>query len=385
MQKVYLDNAATTALRPEVVSVMTEVLSHEFGNPSSTHQFGQASKSILERCRKEIAKRFNAVPGEIIFTSGGTEADNLIFHSAVSDLGVTTIITSPIEHHAVLHTAEALAQKHGINLELVGLTDTGAIDLDHLEQLLSEQKEPTKVLVSLMHINNEIGSILPIEQVALLCKSFGAYFHSDTVQSAGHYPLDFAALPIDFAVAAAHKFHGPKGVGFAFIRKNSGLNPIILGGGQERGMRAGTEAVYAIAGMAKALEMAYDNLTQEHDYVRQLKVRFIDGLRKIPGIRFNGPCCDLSKSTYTLVNVGLPISPEKAGLLLFQLDLKGIACSQGSACQSGSSGGSHVLTALADIGFPLMPSLRFSFSIYNTAQEVDYVLEVLAECIKGAN
>lgn len=381
MQKVYLDNAATTALRPEVVSVMTEVLQNEFGNASSTHQFGQASKSILERCRKDIAKQFNAAPGEIIFTSGGTEADNLILQSAVRDLGVQTIITSSIEHHAVLHTVEALANHHDVALEFVAITDSGAIDLDHLTQLLASQENPSRVLVSLMHINNEIGSILPLKEVADLCKSFGAYFHSDTVQSAGHYTLDFAEIPIDFAVVAAHKFHGPKGIGFAFIRKNSGLTPMILGGAQERGMRAGTEPVYAVAGMAKALELAYANLNQERVYVTELKTHFIEGLNNIPGIRFNGPCRDLAKSTYTLVNIGLPINAEKAVMLLFQLDLKGIACSQGSACQSGSSGGSHVLMALASVDNPPMPSLRFSFSIYNTKDEIDYTLKALQEYI----
>ncbi|NBT87138.1 MAG: cysteine desulfurase [Flavobacteriaceae bacterium] len=376
MPKVYLDNAATTAVRPEVVATMTEVLQNEYGNPSSTHNIGQSSKAILEQCRKDIAKMFNAHPGEIIFTSGGTEADNLVLRAAVRDLNTQVLITSPIEHHAVLHTAEALAQEYDITLELVNIDSQGAVDLTHLESLL-DQYQDKKVLVSLMHVNNEIGVILPLKKVANMCKNYGALLHSDTVQSIGHYTMDFSEIPLDFAAVAAHKFHGPKGVGFAFIRKGSGLNPMILGGGQERGMRAGTEPVYAVAGMTKALEYAYNHLEQEAAYVLSLKKRFIDGLTALPGVRLNGGCGDLENSTYTLVNVGLPIDSAQSAMLLFQLDLKGVACSQGSACQSGSSGGSHVLQALDKVGVPMMPSLRFSFSMFNTPEDIDFALESL--------
>lgn len=383
MPKVYLDNAATTAVRPEVIATMTEVLQTEYGNPSSTHNIGQSSKAILEQCRKDIAQLFNAHPGEIIFTSGGTEADNLVLRGAVRDLGIQVLITSPIEHHAVLHTAEALAEEYNITLEILSIDQSGAIDLALLEALL-EKYQGQKILVSLMHVNNEIGVILPLKQVAQMCKTYGALMHSDTVQSIGHYPLDFKEVPVDFAAVAAHKFHGPKGVGFAFIRRGTGLNPMILGGGQERGMRAGTEPVYAVAGMTTALKHAYEHLEKEAAYVLSLKKRFIDGLSELPGVRLNGGCGDLENSTYTLVNVGLPIDAAQSAMLLFQLDLKGVACSQGSACQSGSSGGSHVLQALDKVGVPMMPSLRFSFSMFNTPEDIDFALASLKELLEAS-
>lgn len=373
---VYLDNAATTQVRPEVIATMTEVLQKEYGNPSSTHNVGQSSKAILEQCRKDIAELFNAHPGEIIFTSGGTEADNLALTAAVRDLGVQVIITSAIEHHAVLHTAQALTQGPKTTLALVDIDHSGMVDLTHLEALL-KQHQGKKTLVSLMHVNNEIGVILPLKKVAELCKAYGALMHSDTVQSFGHFHIDFKDVPLDFAAVAAHKFHGPKGVGFAFVRRGTGLGPLILGGAQERGMRAGTEAVYAVAGMTKALKLAYENLTHESEYVASLKTRFIDGLKTLPGVRLNGGCGDLENSTYTIINVGLPIDAAQSAMLLFQLDLKGVACSQGSACQSGSAKGSHVLEALDKVGVPLMPSLRFSFSIYNTPEDIDFALESL--------
>ncbi len=381
MPKVYLDNAATTALRPEVVATMTEVLQNEYGNPSSTHNVGQSSKAILEQCRKDIAKLFNAHPGEIIFTSGGTEADNLILRGAVRDLGIQVLITSPIEHHAVLHTAEALADEYKIALELVTIDQSGAVNLSYLEDLLKKY-QGQKILVSLMHVNNEIGVILPLKKVAEMCQQYGALLHSDTVQSIGHYNIDFADIPVDFAAVAAHKFHGPKGVGFAFIRKGSGLNPMILGGGQERGMRAGTEPVYAVAGMNTALKYAYQHLDKEATYVLSLKKRFIQGLSALKGVRLNGGCGDLQNSTYTLVNVGLPIDAAQSAMLLFQLDLKGVACSQGSACQSGISSGSHVLQALDKVGVPMMPSLRFSFSMFNTPEDIDFALESLKSLLE---
>ncbi|MDN3723412.1 cysteine desulfurase family protein [Aequorivita sp. SDUM287046] len=380
MKKVYFDSAATTKPREEVINCITEVLRTEYGNPSSTHSYGRSSKSLLENARKNIAKLFNVSASEIIFTSGGTEADNLILISAVRDLGVKRIISSKIEHHAVLHTLEWLENEYNVTLEFVNLGDCGHIDYEHLEKLLSATSG--KTLVSLMHINNEVGNMLDLKKVALLCKENDALFHSDTVQSIGHFELDFKEIPIDFATAAAHKFHGPKGAGFAFIRKNSGLRSSIHGGAQERGMRAGTEAVYAIAGMAEALRLSYQNLDDERAYITELKQYFKEQIsQNIPGVKFNGGCDDNTKSTYTLLNVCLPISPEKAMLLLFQLDLKGIACSKGSACQSGSEGGSHVLRQILseeDLG---KPSIRFSFSSFNKKEEVDYVVEVLKEFI----
>lgn len=382
MKKVYFDSAATTQLRDEVIDCISEVLKTEYGNPSSTHSYGRSSKSLLENARKEIAKLLNVAASEIIFTSGGTEADNLILNSAVRDLGVKRIISSRIEHHAVLHTLEWLQKNHNIQLDFVNLDECGHVDCHHLENLLAT--DSGKTLVSLMHVNNEVGNLLDLKKVAELCKKHDALFHSDTVQSVGHFELDFKEIPIDFAAAAAHKFHGPKGAGFAFVRKNSGLKPLIHGGEQERGLRAGTEAVYAIAGMAEALKLSYHKLEKERKYVTELKDYFKKQLSEnIEGVKFNGDCDNNEKSTYTLLNVCLPITAEKAILLLFQLDLKGIACSKGSACQSGSEGGSHVLSAILSDEDLAKPSIRFSFSSFNKPEEVDYVVEVLKEFIEG--
>lgn len=381
MKRVYFDNAATTQLREEVITSITEVLRTEYGNPSSTHSYGRSSKSLLESARKEIAQFLNVSASEIIFTSGGTEADNLILTSAVRDLGVKRIISSKIEHHAVLHTLEWLQKEYDIQLDFVKLDECGHIDYDDLERLLASDSE--KTMVSLMHVNNEVGNVLDLKKVALLCKEHDTLFHSDTVQSIGHYELDFKEIPIDFAAAAAHKFHGPKGAGFAFIRKNSGLKPLIRGGEQERGMRAGTEAVYAIAGMSEALRLSYQNLDKERKYITDLKDHFKERISEnIPRVKFNGSCDDNERSTYTLLNVCLPISPEKAMLLLFQLDLKGIACSKGSACQSGSEGGSHVLNAILSEEDLKKPSIRFSFSTFNKKEDIDYVVDVLKEFIE---
>ncbi|MDC7999784.1 cysteine desulfurase family protein [Aequorivita todarodis] len=380
MKKVYFDSAATTKPRDEVINCITEVLKTEYGNPSSTHSYGRSSKSLLENARKEIAKLLNVSASEIIFTSGGTEADNLILNSAVRDLGVKRVISSRIEHHAVLHTLEWLQKEYNVQVDFVNLKECGYIDYGHLETLLENTSE--KTLVSLMHVNNEVGNLLDLGRVALLCKEHKALFHSDTVQSVGHFELDFKEIPIDFAAAAAHKFHGPKGAGFAFIRKNSGIRALIHGGEQERGMRAGTEAVYAIAGMAEALKISYQNLEKERKYITELKDYFKEQLSEnIPNVKFNGGCDDNENSTYTLLNVCLPISEEKAMLLLFQLDLKGIACSKGSACQSGSEGGSHVLNEILSDEDLSKPSIRFSFSSFNKKEEVDYVVDVLKEFI----
>ncbi|MDT0554995.1 cysteine desulfurase family protein [Patiriisocius hiemis] len=382
MKKVYFDSAATSQVRDEVISCMTNVLKNEFGNPSSTHSYGRSSKSILENCRKQIASHLNVTAPEIIFTSGGTEADNFIINSCVRDLEVTRIITSRIEHHAVLYAVQQLEKYQNIEVEYVTHGTCGTVDYEGLEQLL--QASEKKTLVSLMHVNNEIGTILDIKRVAKLCKSNNALFHSDTVQSVGHFELDFSEVPIDFAVAAAHKFHGPKGAGFAFVRKNTGLQPLIFGGSQERGLRAGTEAVYAIAGMTEALNIAYKNLAEEKAYIIDLKNYFKEKLTsEIAAIKFNGSCHDNKKSTYTLLNVCLPLPPEKAMMLLFQLDLKGIACSKGSACQSGSSKGSHVLYEILPDEDKGKPSLRFSFSSYNTKDEIDYVVATLKEFMEN--
>ncbi|WP_222984639.1 cysteine desulfurase family protein [Flagellimonas meishanensis] len=382
MQKIYLDNAATTQVRPEVIAKMQQALAEFYGNPSSTHSFGRSAKTAVEKARKTIAKTMNAQPSEIIFTSGGTEADNMILRCAVRDLGVQTVITSKVEHHAVLHTAEELKKEYGIALEFVDLDEHGNPKLSHLEPLLSSND--SNKLVSLMHVNNEIGNILDIEGIGTLCRQYGALFHSDTVQSIGHYPWDVQSIPIDFMTAAAHKFHGPKGIGFAFIRKNAGLKPFIFGGSQERGFRAGTEPFHNIVGLEEAFVQAYENLQQEMQYVKDLKRYFVENIKKeIPEVQFNGLSGDLDKSTYTLANVRLPFDKQKGLMLLFHLDLKGIACSKGSACQSGSNLGSHVLTEILPPGELEKPSLRFSFSKYNTKEELDYTVGILKEFALG--
>ncbi len=379
MKHVYFDSAATTQIRPEVIERMTQVMHDCYGNASSTHSFGRSAKALVEQARKTVAKYLNVSASEIVFTSGGTEADNLALLSAVRDLGVKNIITSRIEHHAVLHTVQQLERQYGITVKYVDLDKTGHVDYNHLETLL---KSSNNTLVSLMHVNNEIGNVLDIKRVGTLCKANDAILHSDTVQSIGHYKMDLQEVSLDFMAVSAHKFHGPKGVGFAFIRKNSGLKPLIFGGEQERGYRAGTEAVHNIVGLEEALKLSYDNLEEERAYIIDLKCYFMEQLKSnFTESTFNGGCSDLEKSTYTLLNVCLPITPEKAPILLFQLDLKGIACSKGSACQSGSSKGSHVLSQILCDDDMQKPSLRFSFSKYNTKEEVDYVIEVLKEFV----
>lgn len=380
MNRVYLDSAATTQLRNEVIDRITKVMQNEYGNPSSTHSFGRSSKSIIENTRKTIAKQLNVSASEIIFTSGGTEADNLVLNSCVRDLDVRRVITSKIEHHAVLHTVDQLQECFDIELSYVKIKPCGSVDYEHLDILLKSSGQ--KTLVSLMHINNEIGTILDIERVAAMCKKHNALFHSDTVQSIGHYPIDLSKIDVDFTVAAAHKFHGPKGVGFAFIKKNTGLQSLIFGGEQERGLRAGTEAVHNIAGLETAFQVAYEKLDEEKAHISELKAYFIGQLKaNIPGVKFNGCCEDADKSTYTLVNVCLPVPKDKALMLLFQLDLKGIACSKGSACQSGSDKGSHVLNAILNEEDLKFPSIRFSFSAFNTKEELEYVVQVLKDFI----
>jgi len=377
---VYLDNAATTALRPEVAQRMFEVLNETPGNPSSTHAYGRKAKGLIEQARKTVAKYLNVEAGEIIFTSGGTEADNLVLVSAARDLGLKRIITSRIEHHAVLHAAQYAAKVFNVELVYVNLKECGTPDEAHLESLL--QDNVGKTLVSLMHINNEIGNKIDIKLFATLCKQYEALFHSDMVQSVGHFDLDFKEIPVDFCAVSAHKFHGPKGVGFAFIRKNSGLRSVIHGGGQERGLRAGTESVHNIVGLEEALKLSYENLATERPYIEDLKSYFQEQiLALIPDAKLNGNCGKPENSTYTLLNVCLPLDAAQAMLLQFQLDMKGIACSKGSACQSGSNAGSHVLTEVLSDEDMNKPSIRFSFSKYNTKEEVDYVVKTLAEFV----
>ena len=373
MRKVYLDNAATTPLHPEVIKTITEVMEDTYGNPSSTHQFGRKARVVVEAARKAIAGYFNVTAGEVVFTAGGSEADNLILRNAVENLGVKHIVTSEIEHHAVLHVLEALEREHDISISFVKLNGKGEVDFDHLETLLKNSSE--KTLVSLMAINNELGNILDIEKVCILCKEYNALFHSDTVQVIGHYPLDLQKTPIDFIAASAHKFHGPKGVGFAIIKKGFGIKPLLIGGEQERGARAGTENVHNIAGMHKALDLSYATMHEDTNHITALKTYFIEQLQGLNnGIVFNGCSSELDKSTCVTLNVRFP---KEIPMLLFNLDLKGIAASGGSACQSGSNKGSHVLNAILPETEAMKTSVRFSLSKYTTKEDIDYTIEVL--------
>jgi cysteine desulfurase len=380
MDSIYLDNAATTPVLPEVVEKMKQVLSVSFGNPSSIHSQGRTAKVLIEQTRKSIAKELGALPSEIIFTSGGTEGDNMVLQGAVRGLGVETIITSKIEHHAVIHAAENLEKFYQIKVQYVQVLSDGTPDLVDLERLL--QHDNSKKLVSLMHVNNELGTISDLEAIGSLCQKNNAFFHSDTVQSIGHYRLNLKELPIDFAVAAAHKFHGPKGIGFVYIRKETGLQSLLFGGGQERGLRAGTESVHNIVGLGEAFSHAYSNLDFDKSHIEDLKMYCINQFKStFSDLSFNGCCDDLTKSTYTIVNLRIPMSPEKANLLGFNLDLKGICCSKGSACQAGSETGSHVLNYILSEKQLQSPSIRVSFSKYNTKQDVDQLVEVLREYI----
>ena len=380
MDKIYFDNAATTQIDLKVIEQMKSVMSDNFGNPNSTHSYGRSSRTLIEKARKTIANQFNALTSEIYFTSCGTESDNMVLISAVRDLNVKTIITSKVEHKAVLNVVKYLEETESIDLKYVNVSNDGLIDYNHLKMLL--KKCSNKCLVSLMHINNEIGSKLDLNLVGNLCKDNNALFHSDTVQSIGKYEFDLSKLNIDFIVGSAHKFHGPKGIGFVYINKNLKLNPFVIGGNQERGMRAGTESVHNISGMELAFINSYTNIQENNNHISSLKSTFIKKIKKdIPEIKFNGSCDDDLLSSFSILNICLPVPKEKAVLLDFNLDMKGIACSRGSACQSGSITGSHVLNSILSDEDLNKPSLRFSFSKYNNNKEVEKVINVLKEFI----
>jgi cysteine desulfurase len=372
MEKIYLDNAATTALRPEVAAEMMAILQNEYGNPSSSHSFGRSAKSKLELARKTIAQLLNVSAQEIIFTSGATEANNWILQNAVVHLNVKRIITSRIEHHAVLHAVEFLQKEHHIQVDFVKIKANGTVDVDHLMELLSEEI-PT--MVSLMHVNNEIGTVLDLEEIAKICKQHSVYFHSDTVQSVGKMTLDLQKIPLDFLVASAHKFHGPKGIGFAFIRKGTQIHPIFQGGEQEKGVRPGTESLHNIVGMATALQLSYANLESDTNHIKELKKYTIEVLQNhFPEVKFNG---NTEATFYTILNARLPIDHSKSSMLLFTLDMKGIAVSRGSACQSGSARPSHVLAEFLNKEEVAKPSVRISFSHLSTKKEIDVLIEAL--------
>lgn len=371
--RVYLDNAATTPIAKEVVDSMCQVLNSNFGNPSSTHSYGRDAKALIETSRRNIAKHLNCNSSEIIFTSGGTEADNLACHIAVQELKVQRIITTEIEHHAVGHTVEMLHSNYEIEIVYLKVDNKGHINLLELESYLNSD---ILTLVSLMHANNEISTLLPINEVAVICKKHNAYFHSDTVQTMGHYPINLKELNIDFITGAAHKFHGPKGVGFLYINQRVKTNPMILGGAQERGVRGGTENVAGIVGLSKAMDLAYLDVQGHQNYVQELKSWMISELTEhFDDILFHG---DISpeKSLYTVLNVCFP-KTDKASMLLFTLDLKGVSVSGGSACSSGANKGSHVLEGIgADIS---RPNVRFSFSRYTTKEELVYAMDQVKE------
>lgn len=370
---IYLDNAATTKVDEEVIEAVCQVMEQNFGNPSSVHGHGRKAKAEIEKARRQVASFLKASPAEIFFTSGGTEADNMAIVCSVRDLGVRRIITSKIEHHAVLHTVEQCEVKSKVNVEYVKLTSNGHVDLDDLQKVLQSSTE--KTLVSLMHANNEIGNLLDLKKVSSICRENGAYFHSDTVQTMCHYAFDLNDLDVDFLTASAHKFHGPKGVGFLYINSNISIKPLILGGAQERNMRGGTENIYGIVGLAKAMEVAYRNLEAHQEHVQGLKSYMISELKNvIEDVRFNGDA--EGKSLFTVLNVCFPVTPISE-MLLFNLDIMGISASGGSACSSGSNVGSHVLAELDRD--PARPAIRFSFSKFNSKGDIDETVSKLKE------
>lgn len=372
-----MDNAATTPLDTEVFETMKPFMLEDYGNPSSIHSHGRKVRAAIESSRKKIAELLNCTPGEIIFTSGGTEADNTLIISGINTYNIKHAISSPIEHHAVTHTLETMQKQGAIQLHHVTLDAKGHVDMTHLEDLL---KQYPNALVSLMHANNEIGNLLDIKETGELADKYNAFFHSDTVQTMGHYRHDMKELHVCGMTAGAHKFHGPKGTGFMYIRKGRKIEQFIHGGAQERNMRGGTENTYGIIGLAKALEIAYRDMDEHKNYIMGLKSRMIEKLKQeIPGVDFHGDSANLDKSLYTVLNVCLPESEEN-DMLLFNLDLLGISASGGSACSSGASTGSHVLGAL----YPgsKRGAIRFSFSKYNKPEEIDFVVIKLAEIFK---
>lgn len=372
MKRVYLDNASTTPLYQEVIVEMTKVLTENYGNPSSSHIIGREAKNVLELSRKSIAKAINCNAQEIIFTSCATEANNLILQSAVKSLGIKRIITSKIEHHAVLHTIEVLSSEREITVDYVNLNSDGTIDYTNLEELLDSN---SKTLVSLMYVNNEIGTVLNLDKVAKLCKNANAYFHTDAVQGIGKSNIDLNLLPIDFLAASAHKFHGPKGIGFAFIRKNIILQPLFFGGEQEKGVRAGTESLHNIAGMAKALEISTINLEENKAYIQELKNYLVEQIQlEFSKSIFAG---DPSLTQHNIVNIILPLEDSKSGMIVFLMDMNGVAISRGSACQSGSSKPSHVLEAFIEKEHLTKPNIRVSLSQFNTKEDIDLLIEAI--------
>jgi cysteine desulfurase len=372
--KVYLDNAATTPLAKEALDEMMPFLTDNFGNPSSIHSYGRKSRAAIEKARKIVASGINASTAEVFFTSCGTESNNMVIKQAVKDLGVRRIISSPIEHHCVLHSVDMEARE-GVKVDMVYIGHYGEVDYDHLETLLKTSDE--KTLVTLMHSNNEIGTLLDLERVSGLCKQYGAYFHTDTVQTIGYFPFDVQKLKVDFLSGSGHKFHGPKGVGFVYINSDVHISPFMDGGSQERNMRGGTENLYGIVGLGKALEMALGEMQTTRQYISELKQYMKAKLdSELADVSYNGYTDD--RGHYKVLNISIPLN-SKTELILFNLDIAGISASGGSACTSGSEVGSHVL---AGIKAPQdRKSVRFSFSRHNTKEEIDYVVEELKKMV----
>ena len=373
-KRVFLDNAATTPMAPEIINMMSNMMKSHFANPSSVHSFGRESKIVVENARKKIARLLNTAPGTIFFTSGGTEADNMAIKCGINDHNITHAITSKISHHAVLYPLQDLEKEGVIKLSYVDIDKDGVISTSHLKQLLESNE---RTFVSIMHANNEIGTIQDIQEIGDICKDYNAIFHSDTVQTIAHFPFDMQKLNVDFIAASAHKFHGPKGVGFVYISEDIQIKPLIRGGSQERNMRAGTENVYGIAALAKAMEIAYENLEEETNYIKGLKKYMIEKLKtEIYDVQFYAKCTDLDNSLYTVLSCHFP-ETDIAEMLLFNLDILGVACSGGSACSSGSSKGSHVLTEI--VPESKRPGMRFSFSKYNNKEDIDFAVAKLKE------
>ena len=380
MNKIYFDNAATTEISEKVISEMMKAMKVNYGNPSSTHSHGRNSKAILELSRKTIAEKFNVNPKEIIFTSGGTESNNMIIKTVAIAQNIERIISTKIEHKAVLNSIESIAKERGVTILFLDVDEYGLPNKQQLTEYLENSDE--KTLVSLMHINNETGTMIDLEEFGKICKSNNALFHSDTVQTIGHYNIDLDKINIDFMTCSAHKFHGPKGVGFAYIKNGQTVKPFIEGGAQERGYRGGTESIHNIVGLKTAIDISYENLENDSKKVKELKDHFIKTvMKRIPETKINGKH-NINESSYAILNLCLPINSDKKTILNFKLDLAGISCSSGSACQSGSSQPSHVLSEMLSDDDMKKISLRFSFSKFNTIKEVDYVVEFLKNFVE---
>ena len=380
MNKIYFDNAATTEISEKVISEMMKAMKVNYGNPSSTHSHGRNSKAILELSRKTIAEKFNVNPKEIIFTSGGTESNNMIIKTVAIAQNIERIISTKIEHKAVLNSIESIAKERGVTILFLDVDEYGLPNKQQLKEHLENSDE--KTLVSLMHINNETGTMIDLEEFGKICKSNNALFHSDTVQTIGHYNIDLDKINIDFMTCSAHKFHGPKGVGFAYIKNGQTVKPLIEGGAQERGYRGGTESIHNIVGLKTAIDISYENLENDSKKVKELKDHFIKTvMERIPETKINGKH-NINESSYAILNLCLPINSDKKTILNFKLDLAGISCSSGSACQSGSSQPSHVLSEMLSDDDMKKISLRFSFSKFNTIKEVNYVVEFLKNFVE---